>query len=300
MFPDPLRAFRQVVRAGSIRKAAEQLSVAPSSVSRQVAILERLIGTPLLSRSTCGLTLTYAGQLVAEYCENVISGFDSLRSDLNDTRGSSRLITVAMVESITSIGPTKALMAFRKRYPNVLFNFHVVPAPAVVEAVQTQKCDIGIGYNVHADQTIAHIAQIREPVTAVVSLDHPLHLRASVHVRDFADIAFAIPPRTYGVRQMFDRVCADHQVLTRPLLETNCFETLRDFARSGAGVSILPMRAAWHDQHEGRVRAIEFEHPTFSQSTLDIITLRRPNVPKLIQQFSLCLQENLTIQGDAA
>jgi DNA-binding transcriptional LysR family regulator len=46
----PLRAFVETVRAGSIRKASEVLRVAPSSVSRHIAILENEMGTALFIR----------------------------------------------------------------------------------------------------------------------------------------------------------------------------------------------------------------------------------------------------------
>ena len=66
MVLNPLRLFHEVARTGSIRKASEVLKLAPSSVSRQVLILERQIGTTLLDRSAAGVALTPAGQLVAK------------------------------------------------------------------------------------------------------------------------------------------------------------------------------------------------------------------------------------------
>jgi DNA-binding transcriptional LysR family regulator len=58
MFPSELRAFHAVAQSGSIRKAAEQLDVAPSSVSRKMALLEYQIGTALLKRKSSGVALT--------------------------------------------------------------------------------------------------------------------------------------------------------------------------------------------------------------------------------------------------
>jgi DNA-binding transcriptional LysR family regulator len=72
MFPGPLRAFHEAVQAGSIRKASEKLGLAPSSVSRQIAILEHLMGTALFNRSLGGVELTHAGALVAEYAKATV------------------------------------------------------------------------------------------------------------------------------------------------------------------------------------------------------------------------------------
>src|SRR6202044_3357734 len=123
MFPGPLRAFHEAVQAGSIRKASERLGLAPSSVSRQIAVLEALMGTSLFNRSLGGVVLTHAGALVAEYAQSAVMDFDTLRLDLDDLKGSRGLIRVAMVESIASDGPVKAASAFRKTFKGVAFEF---------------------------------------------------------------------------------------------------------------------------------------------------------------------------------
>ena len=45
-----LHYLRQAVRLGSIRGAAERLNVNPSTVSRQIALLEKQVSTTLLER----------------------------------------------------------------------------------------------------------------------------------------------------------------------------------------------------------------------------------------------------------
>jgi DNA-binding transcriptional LysR family regulator len=297
MFPDPLRAFQRVVQAGSIRKASEQLSVAPSSVSRQVAILERQMGTALFRRSVGGLTLTHAGQLVAEYADGVIGGFDALRTDLNDLRGSARLVTIAMVESVASQGPTQAMMAFRETFANVSFDLNIIPAPMVIEAVRSQQCDIGIGFNMKLDPLIVRVAQIPEPVMAIMPAGHPLADRESLVLSDISAEPIALPHRDFGFRQMFDRICADEQLAIRAVLQTNCFESLREFAISGAGVTILPRRAAWRYWNSGAIAMVPLAHDAFSESTLDLMMLKQQRIPRVTRLFARCLEENLIITG---
>ena len=59
---DGLRAFEAAARLGSFERAAEELSVTPSAVSKRVATLEELLGTPLFTRSARALVLTAAGK----------------------------------------------------------------------------------------------------------------------------------------------------------------------------------------------------------------------------------------------
>ena len=63
-----LRAFEAVARLGSCERAADELAVTASAISKRVATLEDLLGTPLFSRSLRALALTSAGR---EYLDQV-------------------------------------------------------------------------------------------------------------------------------------------------------------------------------------------------------------------------------------
>ena len=56
-----LRYFLEVVRTGSVSEAAGRLDVAPSAVSRQIARIERELGTLLFERRARGMVPNAAG-----------------------------------------------------------------------------------------------------------------------------------------------------------------------------------------------------------------------------------------------
>ena len=72
-----LRAFTCVVDHHSFARAAQELRMTPSSVSRLLKALERELGTQLLNRSTRAMSLTPAGQALYAECG---SAFAQLRS----------------------------------------------------------------------------------------------------------------------------------------------------------------------------------------------------------------------------
>jgi LysR family transcriptional regulator, glycine cleavage system transcriptional activator len=63
-----LRAFEAAARLGSFERAADELHITASAVSKRVATVEELLGTPLLLRGPRALTLTTTGR---EYLEQV-------------------------------------------------------------------------------------------------------------------------------------------------------------------------------------------------------------------------------------
>ena len=58
---DGLRAFQTVAGLGSLERAGEQLNITASAVSKRIATVEYLIGTPLFNRSAKTLSLTATG-----------------------------------------------------------------------------------------------------------------------------------------------------------------------------------------------------------------------------------------------
>lgn len=295
MLSSILRAFDETVRAGSIRKASEILGVAPSSVSRHIATLEREMGTVLFERRAGGVELTYSGKLVAEYARSMVVDYDSLRTDLSDLRGMQRrLIRLTMVESVAASGPIGAVVNFRKRFPTVTFSLRVLPAPAVVDAVKRDFCDIGLGFCVDPDPDLIQLAHLPEPIVLLVHADHPLAAAKEVHVRDLVGYDLALPHDEFGIRQIFDRAAAYEGLRLPATITSNTFETLREFADSGAGVAVLPERAVPIRSSQHDVVAIPLVGNTFRESHVDLIVLRRRRLPRVVKAFVDALIETLS------
>jgi len=66
-----LHYFWRVAKAGSIARAAEQLRLAPQTISAQIGTLEEALGTALFRRTGRRLELTAAGQLTVSYADEI-------------------------------------------------------------------------------------------------------------------------------------------------------------------------------------------------------------------------------------
>lgn len=83
---DAMQTFVRVAEAGSFIAVANQLQVARSVVTRQVAALEKHLGTQLITRSTRSLTLTAAGSAYLEKCRVILNMVDAAESGLAEER----------------------------------------------------------------------------------------------------------------------------------------------------------------------------------------------------------------------
>ena len=79
-----MRVFVNVVKLGSMAKAAEALNLTPPSISKTISKLEDDLGTQLLVRTTRKNYLTDEGHLYFESCERILSEIDETYSLLTD------------------------------------------------------------------------------------------------------------------------------------------------------------------------------------------------------------------------
>jgi DNA-binding transcriptional LysR family regulator len=81
---DSMRLFVRVAELGSFAAVAQQMNVARSVVTRQVAALEVHLKTKLLARSTRRLSLTSAGANYLEKCRDILNRLDAAESGLTE------------------------------------------------------------------------------------------------------------------------------------------------------------------------------------------------------------------------
>lgn len=82
-YAEQLPLFVAVARAKSFSAVATRLGVAPSSVVRQIDALEATLGVRLFIRSTRGLTLTDAGELLLARVPTVLDALIDLRAEVS-------------------------------------------------------------------------------------------------------------------------------------------------------------------------------------------------------------------------
>jgi DNA-binding transcriptional LysR family regulator len=285
VFPGLIRTFHEVVRSGSIRRAGDSLGVSPSSISRQVAVLERQMGTKLFERTATGIRLTYAGEMVAAYSRDVVANFDSLKADLDDLRGRKRReIRIAVVESIVASIAITVIASFRRTYEQIYFKLTMMPATAVIEAVRSDACDLGITMSPSADPDIRSLAKSPEPVVAVVREDDLLAGENRIGVDQICQRAVALPDQDFVVRRMFDAAIYQRNLTVLPSLVSNSFEALRNHVRQSGEIAILPLRAAT-DPLSPRLCYIPIDDEALRQGEVHVIAHRGRKLPAITNTF---------------
>jgi DNA-binding transcriptional LysR family regulator len=110
----------RVAELGSFAGAAQQLGVARSVVTRQIAGLEAHLGVKLMARSTRRLTLTSAGTAYLEKCRVILNLVEAAETGVAEERQTPRgniRISLPLSFGLKRLAPL--LLDFSQRYPEV-------------------------------------------------------------------------------------------------------------------------------------------------------------------------------------
>lgn len=115
-----IRIFNQVVESGSFSQAAQALSMAPSSVARNIDSLESKLQTTLFKRSTRQLVLTDEGEYFHRQAMTLIEDADTLVNQMRQSPSQpSGLLRISAFESFGNVFLATLIPKFLARYPSV-------------------------------------------------------------------------------------------------------------------------------------------------------------------------------------
>ncbi len=242
-----LRAFLYAADLGSFNKAADQLQVKTSTVSRHIAELERDLGIALFNRSTRGLALTEGGHVFREQGAAAIRMLDEACVATSSLNASPQgLLRVTMPTAFGRRHVVAHIPEFMRRYPHI--DVDVVITDEIVNFVAT-GVDVAIRVGVLPDSQLMARRLANHTSVVCASPDHVrLHGVPSspAELSTHPAIRFAIAgddswflARQSGADGQEEAV----EVKLRGRLRANNIEAILDLAIAGSGAALLPLWA---------------------------------------------------------
>mgnify|MGYP006420287221 CR=1 FL=1 len=112
--------FVKVIQAGSLTKAATQLSSSKSQISRRISALEQRLDATLMLRSAKGLQLTEQGEQFYQSCIAIQSQFnDATEKVQKDHKSIAGNIAITAPMSLGSLFLGPLIAKFMRNYPDV-------------------------------------------------------------------------------------------------------------------------------------------------------------------------------------
>lgn len=179
-----IRVFEATARLGSLKEAADELSLTSSAVSRHISTLENAVGTKLFVRGFRQVTLTmrgiYYAQRLAEAFRIIEDATEEVSVNLSVRPHKTKCVTLSSESTFMNLWLADRLPLFRKLHPDMDLEV------SIIRNHEDPKVDLCIvfAFDEKADQSLKQLIALK--VTPVCS---PALLNGSIPLRTPADLA---------------------------------------------------------------------------------------------------------------
>lgn len=169
-----LRYFAAVAEAGSFTAAAARLRIAQPALSRQIAALERDLGTALFVRQPGGVTLTEAGEILLRHAEAIRLRTARAREEIADAGGEvSGWMSFGANPSLGRLLFAPVAAAMTARFDRLRLSFVEGVGAQLLGDIVDGTLDLAITAKPAYAPGIAFRHLLSEPVYVVAAADKP-------------------------------------------------------------------------------------------------------------------------------
>jgi DNA-binding transcriptional LysR family regulator len=239
-----LKAFVEVVRQGGFSQAAKVVFATQSTVSKAVKQLEDEIGLPLLDRDRPKSRLTAAGEIVYRRAIRLLAERDDLTAELEELRGLRRGVLRLGLPPIGSSTLFAPLFTFyRQQFPEIEIRLVEHGSDQLSELLQAGEIDFAGLLPPIADEFAWQVVR-REPLMALLSIDHPLADRPTVNLGDLRETPFILFESGFALNRIIRDACRRNGFEPVVAARSTQIDFIAELAGAGLGVGFLPRMIA--------------------------------------------------------
>ncbi|WP_060509424.1 LysR family transcriptional regulator [Pseudomonas sp. NBRC 111124] len=195
------RYFLCVARHGHFTRAAEQLGIAPPTLSRQIQDMERELGVRLFERNQREVNLTAAGQALLIEAEQAVRQFDAAQLGAQRAgRGDSGRIELGYVASAAYSGMLqRQVISFSEAHPGVRLNIRELPMAELPGMVRDGLLDLAyVRSPMELPEELDAIALHQEGFVLALPASSRINELAQIPAARLANETFILPEQISG------------------------------------------------------------------------------------------------------
>jgi DNA-binding transcriptional LysR family regulator len=269
-----LRYFLKIAEVKSLSRAADELDLSQSALSRQLAQLESELGKSVFSRTGRGVEFTEAGEKLYEGVATAFTEIDRhvdlIKSSQGVTEGTVRIATV---HTLSYYFLSDLISGFVASHPGINFSLMCRSSPEVVSLVETGRADIGFVYD-------ALVASRTLKILPLFDSEMCLILPESTEQSGYADLRntpltlVGFPPH-YALRRMIH----SSGLNVRFSAEAETVDAMLRLVQAGVGACILPSSIPDSMITHHALKKIRITDPILKRRVVAVTRIDRISMP---------------------
>jgi DNA-binding transcriptional LysR family regulator len=242
-----LELLAELSRLGSMRAVADVLGTTTSTVSQQIAVLARELGTPLIEPAGRRVRLTPAGRRLAEHAVTILAAVEAAQLDLGPGAEPNGTLRVAGFATAIRAFLLPVITGLAANHPRVSLLVREHEPAEALQLLATDQADLALVYDYNLAPAAADPAMHRTPLwtarwgigvpasesaTGATTLEVFAHFQTNSWIGNSRNTADEVVIRTLGSMAGFT---------PRVTHQADSLDLVEEMITAGLGVGLLPL-----------------------------------------------------------
>jgi len=272
---DGVQAFVAVAERGSFSRAASELHLSQTALTRRIQKLETYLSLQLLNRTTRRVDLTAVGREFLPQARTLVQEMTGAVERLKDmSRHGRGQLVLACIPSMTSHVLPGLIRHYAEQHPGNQIRLHDGSSTEVSQAVLAGRADLGIAVQGDKHPDLLEQVLFADPLVFLCRSPHPLEHATSVRWADMRDTELIGVSGFMATRIFMDYQLAKHGIRLHSSYEVQHHATAINLVAAGVAGAILPSSTFKEGDRPG-VRKIALVQPVVRRKV--VLVRRRDN-----------------------
>lgn len=255
-----IKTFVAVATLNSFTRAAEQLGYVQSSITSQVQMLEKELGTRLFERLGKKITLTPEGEDFLVHSRQMINLWEKAKGSVTASEKPKGKLIIGAHESICAFLLPEVLHEYKRRYPDVELVIKMGSWCEFESLLRENQIDVAIvlDRSLTSPEFITGM-QRQEAFALLAAADHPLAAADPVYTKAVAEYPLLMTGEGCSWRALFRKALEDSDSTLHLMSEGGSIQTLKRMAIFGLGVTLLPLFAVYDELQSAQLKKLNFQ-----------------------------------------
>ena len=241
-----LKYFVAVAESGSFSEAAEIMFSAQSTVSKQIASLEKELNIQLFDRSKRKVVLTAYGDAFLSHALNILSNYNSMLKDLSAiTTQDDNTATIRATAAMLPYNIIHFVSSFKKEHSWADIHVEEFETEDILKMLRDNECDLAFfRVGKFDEEYYEKLPVLIEKFVAVLPADHPLAKEESISLGQLNQESFILCRQNTCMHRTSVSACHSMGFSPNVIATSNHASNIFEMVSMNMGVSLLLKRGA--------------------------------------------------------
>jgi len=256
-----LEQFVVLARTKNFTRAAEELHLSQSSLSRSMQRLEEQFGVAVLERKPREVVLTDAGELLLERAKSILNSVEDLFCEISQM-GRKNRVRLGVIPTIAPFYLPHFLGEFCQRHPDIAVIVQEDTTENLIKRCDHGEIDVVILALPVESRHLRVESLFDEELLLVLPTNHLLAQQQKISLADVADYPFVMLNEAHCLTDHIASFCRRKSVQPVTIERTSQLTTVQELVALGHGISVVPAMARRIDLSDRRLyRSFEGDAP---------------------------------------